>query len=126
MRLLLDTQVVLWELQGRRAVQDRARRAIEEATEIAFSVVSFAEIGVKVAIGKLVVPDGLRDHIVASGLTILGLAPEHGLGVSELPLHHRDPFDRLLISQAREEGLTVVTADRRFADYDIAVIDAGS
>ncbi|MEX1142514.1 MAG: type II toxin-antitoxin system VapC family toxin [Thermoleophilaceae bacterium] len=126
MRLLLDTQVVLWELQGGRAVQARARRAIEEAKEIAFSVVSFAEIGVKVAIGKLVVPDDLRDHIVASGLTILGLAPEHGLGVSELPLHHRDPFDRLLISQAREEGLTVITADRRFADYDIPVIDAGA
>jgi PIN domain nuclease of toxin-antitoxin system len=125
-RLLLDTQVVLWQLQGGRAVQSRARRAIEGAAEIAFSVVSFAEIGVKTSIGKLAVPDNLRDHVVTSGLTILGLAPEHGLGVSKLPLHHRDPFDRLLISQAREEGLTVITADRRFADYDIPVIDAGT
>lgn len=124
MRLLLDTQVVLWELSGTRAVQGRARQVIEEATEIAFSVVSFAEIGVKAAVGKLAVPDNLHEHIVGSGLRILGLAPEHGLGVAKLPMHHRDPFDRLLISQARAEDLTVITADRRFADYDISVVDA--
>lgn len=126
MRLLLDTQVVLWELLGTRTVQSRARQAIEEATELAFSVVSFAEIGVKAAVGKVVVPDNFHEHIVGSGLRILGLAPEHGLGVARLPMHHRDPFDRLLISQAREEGLTVITADLRFSDYDISVIDAGS
>jgi PIN domain nuclease of toxin-antitoxin system len=125
-RLLLDTQVVLWELGGTRAVHARARQAIEEATELAFSVVSFAEIGVKAAIGKLTVPDNLHEHVVGSGLRIVGLAPEHGLGVAKLPMHHRDPFDRLLISQARTEGLTVLTGDPRFADYDIAVIDAGA
>lgn len=124
MRLLLDTQVVLWQLHGGRTVQARARRAIAQATELAFSVVSFAEIGIKVAVGKLVVPGDLHDHLARSGLTILGLAPEHGLGVAQLPLHHRDPFDRLLIAQARAEGMTVVTADRRFADYDVPVIDA--
>jgi PIN domain nuclease of toxin-antitoxin system len=59
-----------------------------------------------------------------SGARILGLAPDHGLGVSELPLHHRDPFDRLLISQARSEGLTVITADRRFAHYDVPLVSA--
>lgn len=126
MRCLLDTQVVLWELSGTRAVHARARQAIEEATELAFSVVSFAEIGVKAATGKLTVPDNLHEHVLGSGLRILGLAPEHGLGVAKLPMHHRDPFDRLLISQARTEGLTVITADRRFADYGIAVIDAGA
>jgi PIN domain nuclease of toxin-antitoxin system len=123
-RLLLDTHVVLWELRRAGTVGTRARRAISEATEIAFSVVSFAEIGVKAAVGKLEVPDDLHEHIVGSGLRILGLAPEHGLEVANLPMHHRDPFDRLLISQAREEGLTVITADRRFADYGISVIDA--
>ena len=126
MRLLLDTHVVLWELRRAGAVGAEARRAITEATEIAFSVVSLAEIGVKAAVGKLAVPDNLHEHVVASGLRILGLAPEHGLGVAKLPMHHRDPFDRLLISQAREEGLTVITADQRFADYGISVIDAGT
>lgn len=124
MRLLLDTQVVLWELQGDRSLGTEARNAIERAEELAFSVVSFAEIGVKVAIGKLVVPDDIREHIAGAGLKLLGLAPDHGLAVGELPLHHRDPFDRLLISQARHEGLAVVTSDRRFGDYDVPVIDA--
>jgi PIN domain nuclease of toxin-antitoxin system len=117
---------VLWQLQGGRPLLPRAREAIERASELTFSVVSFAEIGVKSAIGKLVVPTDLREHVLRSGLRILGLDPDHGLGVADLPLHHRDPFDRLLISQARHEGLTIVTADRRFADYDVAVVDAAA
>ena len=126
MRLLLDTHVVLWVLQGSQTVRPAAQDAIERATELSFSVVSFAEIGVKAAIGKLTIPADLHEHVLRSGLRILGLAPDHGLGVSDLPMHHRDPFDRLLISQARSEGLTVVTADRRFASYDVAVIDANA
>ena len=125
MRLLLDTQVVLWQLQGARPLGLRAQEAIERAGELMFSVVSFAEIGIKSAIGKLVVPSDLREHVVGSGLRILGLASEHGLGVADLPMHHRDPFDRLLISQARSEQLTIVTADPRFAEYDVQVVDTG-
>jgi PIN domain nuclease of toxin-antitoxin system len=123
-RLLLDTQLVLWQLQGSRTVRGEARAAIERASELAFSVVSFAEIGVKAAIGKLTVPADLHDHILRSGLRIVGLAPDHGLLVAHLPLHHRDPFDRLLIAQARCEGLTIVTDDTRFADYGVPVIAA--
>jgi PIN domain nuclease of toxin-antitoxin system len=123
-RLLLDTQIVLWQLAGSRTVRSEARAAIERATELAFSVVSFAEIGVKAAIGKLTVPADLHDHVLRSGLNVLGLAPDHGLLVAQLPLHHRDPFDRLLIAQARCEGLTIVTADQRFSEYDVPVIAA--
>ena len=64
--------------------------------------------------------------IVRSGLRILGLDPDHGLAVADLPMHHRDPFDRLLIAQARAEGLTLVTADARLARYDVELIDAGA
>jgi PIN domain nuclease of toxin-antitoxin system len=124
LRLLLDTQIVLWQLAGSRTVRSEARAAIERATELAFSVVSFAEIGVKAAIGKLTVPADLHDHVLRSGLNVLGLAPDHGLLVAQLPLHHRDPFDRLLIAQARCEGLTIVTADQRFSEYDVPVIAA--
>jgi PIN domain nuclease of toxin-antitoxin system len=123
---LLDTQVVLWQLQGDRPVRPRVQEVIEHASELAFSVVSFAEIGVKAAIGKLVVPEDFRQHVARSGLRILGLAPDHGLGVADLPMHHRDPFDRLLISQARSEGLTIVSADQRFADYDVPLVDAAT
>jgi PIN domain nuclease of toxin-antitoxin system len=123
-RLLLDTHVVLWQLSGSRNLGARARLGIERADELVFSVVSFAEIGVKTAVGRLVVPHDLREHVLRSGLRILGLAPDHGLGVADLPMHHRDPFDRLLISQARSERLTILTADRRFADYDVQTVDA--
>lgn len=115
---------MLWELAGTRSIGQAAEEAIASATELRFSSVSFAEIGVKVSIGKLTVPGGLPEIVIRSGLKILPLEPEHGLGVARLPMHHRDPFDRLLISQAQAEGLALVTADRRFAAYDVEVIAA--
>lgn len=125
MRLLLDTHVVLWELEGSRRISWAAQEAIEQATELLFSVVSFAEIGVKAAIGKITVPSDLTEHVRRSGVRILRLDADHGLSVADLPMHHRDPFDRLLIAQARSERLTVVTADRRMAQYDVPLVDAG-
>jgi PIN domain nuclease of toxin-antitoxin system len=123
-RLLLDTHVVLWEQSGVRTVGPKAEAALQAATELLFSVVSFAEIGVKCATGKLEVPVDLRDRVVDGGVRILGLAPDHGLRIAELPLHHRDPFDRLLVSQARCEGLTLLTADPKVARYDVPTINA--
>ncbi len=123
MRLLLDTQIVLWQYDDK-ALSRAASEAIDAAAELFFSVISFAEVGIKVATGKLVDRPELQQLVVESGMRTLGLAPEHGLRVAELPLHHRDPFDRLLISQARCEGLTIVTSDRHFAAYDVDVIDA--
>jgi PIN domain nuclease of toxin-antitoxin system len=122
-KLLLDTHVVLWQLAGTRPLGARAREAIAAAAELAFSVVSFAEIGVKAAVGKLVVPDDLHAHVVGTGVRLLGLSPDHGLAVARLPLHHRDPFDRLLIVQAQQDGFTLVTADMRMCAYDVAVLD---
>jgi len=124
-RLLLDTHVVLWELEGSQRVSRVAQEAIEQAAELVFSVVSFAEIGVKSAIGRLSVPRDLREHVLRSGVQILRLDADHGLAVADLPMHHRDPFDRLLVAQARSEQLTIVTADRRIASYDVPVVDAG-
>ena len=123
MRLLLDTHVVLWQLSGERSLGVRARELIGASTELAFSVVSFAEIGVKAAIGKLVVPDDLQAHVARSGVRLLALLPEHGLAVASLPVHHRDPFDRLLVAQARQGGFMLVTADTRMHAYDVAVLD---
>ncbi len=123
MRLLLDTHVVLWQLAGARPLGPRAREQVAAAAELAFSVVSFAEIGVKVALGKLAVPADLHAHILGAGLHVLGLSPEHGLAVASLPLHHRDPFDRLLVAQAQQEGFTLMTADVRIHAYDVAVLD---
>jgi PIN domain nuclease of toxin-antitoxin system len=124
-RLLLDTHVLLWQLDDRK-LSAAATEAIDAATELLFSVVSFAEIGIKIAVGKLADRREVYDDLLAEGgIRTLGLTPEQGLAVADLPLHHRDPFDRLLISQARNEGLTIVTADRNFAPYDVPVIPAG-
>ncbi|MGQ0624935.1 MAG: type II toxin-antitoxin system VapC family toxin [Sporichthyaceae bacterium] len=125
MRLLLDTHVVLWQLSGSRELSLPAQRAIGMATALLFSAVSFAEIGVKASIGKLEVPHDLREQLLDRGVSLLALESDHGLAVGALPLHHRDPFDRLLIAQARSERLTICTSDRRFVDYDVPVIDAG-
>jgi PIN domain nuclease of toxin-antitoxin system len=124
-RLLLDTHVVLWELAGSRRVSPAAQQAIGHASELLFSAASFAEIGVKAAIGKLSVPRDLHEHVLRSGVQVLRLDAGHGLAVADLPMHHRDPFDRILIAQARSERLTIITADRRFMAYDVPVIDAG-
>jgi PIN domain nuclease of toxin-antitoxin system len=123
-RLLLDTHVILWNLEGGQGLGTEAREAIEDAEMLFVSAVSFSEIGVKVAIGTLTVPDDLVEQVFRAGVRFLGLSPEHGMGVARLPLHHRDPFDRLLISQAQAEGLGMVTADERIMRYDIVSVPA--
>lgn len=124
MRLLLDTHVVLWQAAGEDRLGPAAKRQLRAAQELRFSVVSFAEIGVKASIGKLDVPPDLVEYLGEMGLSVLGLTVAHAMAVAELPLHHRDPFDRLLIAQARIEGLTLLSADRRIMAYDINVVDA--
>jgi PIN domain nuclease of toxin-antitoxin system len=122
MRLLLDTHIALWEMQGEWRPSAAVATVLENATELRLSVVSFIEVGIKMSIGKLRLARDMRDYAGELGMQILGLTPEHGLGVAELPLHHRDPLDRLVISQARHERLTVLTADRRFTKYDVPVV----
>jgi PIN domain nuclease of toxin-antitoxin system len=123
-RLLLDTHVVLWQLSGERTLSVQARDAIAAADDLLFSVVSYAEIGIKASVGKLKVPSDLQARIVDSGVRTLGLSPAHGLAVADLPVHHGDPFDRLIIAQAMTDGLTVVSSDRRFVAYDIRLVEA--
>jgi len=125
-RLLLDTNVLIWRQEGLLDRIGSATETIRAADELLVSVVSFVEIGIKAATGKLRMPVGLRERVLESGARILGLTPEHSLGIAELPLHHRDPFDRLLIAQARSEDLTIVTADPHFDRYDVAVVLAGA
>jgi PIN domain nuclease of toxin-antitoxin system len=125
-RLLLDTHVLLWRMHGTPTLSRDASEKVDAADELVVSAISFVEIGVKAATGKLQIPAGLREYVLDSGARILSLTPEHGLGIAELPPHHRDPFDRLLISQARCEGLTIVTADSHFTRYDVPVVLAAA
>jgi PIN domain nuclease of toxin-antitoxin system len=113
---------VLWQQRERLVGSGPMGEALRGASELLVSVVSFVEVGIKASTGKLTVPARFRETVLDSGVRLLGLTAEHGLGIGELPLHHRDPFDRLLISQARHEGLTILTADPHFARYDVAVV----
>lgn len=122
-RLLVDTHAVLWWLSDSKDLSATARSEIAEpASEMLVSVASAWEIAIKRALGKLRAPDAMPAAIEAAGFSWLAIAPGHAWAVSELPDHHRDPFDRLLIAQARAEDLPVLTADRRFRPYGIEVV----
>ncbi|MPZ65231.1 MAG: PIN domain-containing protein [Pseudonocardiaceae bacterium] len=124
MRLLLDTHVVIWWLEASPRLRDETREAIAQAADVFVSAVSAVEIAAKTAIGKLSTPDDFAERIAAHSMIELPVIVRHGLALQDLPLHHRDPFDRLLIAQARCEGLTIVTNDRAFTAYDVAILAA--
>ncbi len=85
------------------------------------SIATVWEIGIKRGLGKLDAPDDLLDRIVENGFSWLAVDERHAWRASELPLHHRDPFDRLLVAQAQIEGIPIVTRDPRFAAYGVGV-----
>ena len=124
MRILLDTQVWLWTLVH----PDRISRSIQDAlvdrnNELLLSAASSWEISIKYRLGKLPLP-GPPDEFILPRLARDGIIPmpvehRHAVQVARLPDHHRDPFDRLLIAQAQVEDLTIFTADRKIALYDV-------
>ncbi len=125
MRLLLDSQVVLWSLQRPERLPAEVVAAITNpVNSVDVSVVSLWELAIKQSIGKLTVDGDLREHLTLQAFSELPVLGDHALAVRDLPVHHRDPFDRLLIAQARCEGLTIVTSDRAFAAYDVPVMPA--
>lgn len=125
MRLLLDTHVLLWALENPSLLRAETRAAIESPrTPVLVSTASAWEIGVKVSVGKLRIPPDLADQLRQARIILLPVTIEHGLRIAELPLLHRDPFDRLLVAQAQLEGLTIVTRDERIARYDVETLAA--
>jgi PIN domain nuclease of toxin-antitoxin system len=124
-KLLLDTHVLLWALESPGKLRAETRASIESPrTVVLVSAVSAWELGVKMAVGKLRVPDGLVAQMREKRFTPLAATVEHGLHVANLPLLHGDPFDRLLVAQAQLEGLTIVTRDPRIAAYDVETLAA--
>jgi PIN domain nuclease of toxin-antitoxin system len=125
--LLLDTHVWLWWQLDDRRLGAKARTAIASAAEVRLSAASVWEMAIKSAIGKLALPRGadIADELERDGFIPLAVEVEHADGVRALPALHRDPFDRLLVSQAIAEGLTLVTADAQLAGYGVTLVDAG-
>lgn len=125
MRLLLDTQVFLWWVEDAPTLSRRARTAIANPENQCFlSLASSWEMAIKLSLGKLRLPDAIErfvpQQLAENGFSQLQIDFRHVARVATLAFHHRDPFDRLLIAQAMEEKLPVVTADRLFAKYGVS------
>ncbi len=120
MRVLLDTHVYLWCLSGSSRLSMRARQEIQHAEDVFVSAASIWEAAIKSASGKLQVKvNDLVENIELSGFRQLAISARHAAAAAMLPSHHRDPFDRMLIAQAMQEPMRLLTADvqlRRYSD----------
>ncbi len=124
MKILLDTHALLWWLADDPQLSAHARSLIASPSNpVLVSAVSGWEMSIKKALDKLDVDlDVLQLELEKNAFEILPVSFEHGIAAGALPLHHRDPFDRMLIAQAQSESLYLVSVDSRFADYDVDVI----
>ncbi len=123
MRLLLDTHIVLWWLSDNPALTPNTAKAISDPNnEVWISAVSIWEIVIKQTIGKLKLPPEFPELLEQQRFRALSITTAHAFAVSHLPLLHRDPFDRLLIAQAKLEQLVLVADDVAIRQYDISVL----
>ncbi|MFY9660536.1 MAG: type II toxin-antitoxin system VapC family toxin [Terriglobales bacterium] len=126
MRTLLDTHAFLWGISGDRRMSQHARDIFIGPSNLLLSIASIWEILIKVQLGKLNLPQPAGPYIIRklaeNRIEVLPITLDHVLGIESLPLHHRDPFDRLLIAQSIEEGWPIITADPWFARYPVEVI----
>jgi PIN domain nuclease of toxin-antitoxin system len=127
--LLLDTHCWLWMQTEPEKFGEEARGLIDDgANDLLFSAASSWEIAIKYALDKLPLPLPPREYVLSrmesSGVSPLPVEHRHALRVAELPHHHRDPFDRLLVAQAQLEGVPLLTADRQIEPYDVPILAA--
>jgi PIN domain nuclease of toxin-antitoxin system len=124
-RLLLDTNALLWTLLERQRLSSTAIDAIEnQANDVFISVVSAWEIEIKRSKGKLHVPHELEAALAAQRFDSLPVTMRHAHAVESLPRIHRDPFDRMIIAQAHLDGITIVSSDGDMRHYPVAVLPA--
>jgi PIN domain nuclease of toxin-antitoxin system len=123
MRYLLDTHVILWWLTEPEKIQARAQKIMRDKTnEIFVSSASFWEMAIKKSIGRLILPHNLLETIAIEGFKTLPIMPEECLGVADLPMIHADPFDRLLVLQAKLHDLVIITRDSKIAEYPVVTL----
>jgi PIN domain nuclease of toxin-antitoxin system len=123
MRLLLDSQTVLWWVGvDKERLSDRMRLTIDEADDVFVSVASVWELEIKRNLRKLAFADDAWEQVAALGVDWLPIEIGDTLVAAKLPRHHGDPFDRMIVAQALVRGLTLVTSDRRLADYEVPIL----
>jgi len=124
-RILLDTHALIWWMNGDQSLGEFAFECIEnENNQVYVSAASVWEMSIKRQLGKLECPLDLDSVIEKMGFSKLPISVFHGEQAGQLPVHHKDPFDRMLIAQAQAEGLQIITKDEHFPSYGISVIDA--
>ncbi|HZH34852.1 MAG TPA: type II toxin-antitoxin system VapC family toxin [Pyrinomonadaceae bacterium] len=123
MRLLLDTHILIWFLEGNPKLSNERQQIITVAQNDVFvSIASLWEMAVKISLGKLTLCQPLADvvkQLAADNIETLPILPPHVLQVSTMPFHHRDPFDRIIIAQSDIENLPIMTDDQEFAAYGV-------
>jgi PIN domain nuclease of toxin-antitoxin system len=125
LKLLLDTQVLLWVLTAPGRLSTAAADAIEAGENRVFiSIASPWEISIKTALGNLTPPDDLELQLNEKRFELLPIGLRHTKAVASLPHHHGDPFDRMLIAQAQVDGMTLMTSDRDMRRYEVALFPA--
>ncbi len=125
MNLLIDTHTLLWWLDDNPTLSVKAKTAISNAKNIVFiSAAVIWEIGIKQALGKLKIPGNFKEVLEAEPFEMLDITDEHAHAIVSLPGHHRDPFDRMLVAQAKIEGFTIITRDIRIMKYKVPIIKA--
>lgn len=123
MKVLLDTHILLWWLADDRRLPAQAAATIADVdNEVVVSAASTWEISIKQAAGRLDAPDDLLDALAANDFGTLAITTEHAIAAGRLPAHHADPFDRMLVAQAQIEGLTLVSVDGRFSEYEVELL----
>lgn len=124
MNLLIDSHCLLWWLTDSPMTPEAHVAIADSANTVFVSAATIWELEIKAALGKLVVDADLLVEVGAEGFTWLPISATHAKAAAHLPTHHRDPFDRMLIAQARTEGCTLLSRDRIFDQYQVSVIQA--
>lgn len=122
--LLLDTHIVIWWLADDPTLSGDVKIVLDVEPDVYLSAATVWEVAVKQAIGKLKQPPDLAERVRGSGFKILPITADHAITAARLPPVHRDPFDRMLVAQARCEGLTLLTRDPDIRRYDVPVLTA--
>lgn len=123
MRLLIDSHVLLWWNTGSLQLSAAARAAVADpASEVLISIAGLWELTLKQAAGKLSFAPDLETMLVDEGFSVLSISFAHLRELASLPRLHRDPFDRMMIAQARSEGIPIATKDRHFAAYGVQIV----
>jgi PIN domain nuclease of toxin-antitoxin system len=124
MRLLIDSQILIWAMVDDARLRSHLREAMQAAEVVHVSAASIWEIAIKRRKGRLSVPDDLVERVDRAGFRALSVTIEHGWLAGSLPRLHDDPFDRVIVAQAIAEGLTIATSDRRIQAYGVPTIAA--